>query len=231
MDKQKILIITILSIFTIGMIMGAANAATHNIKIGKKYNIKIDEKSYKELTSYETKYKEEIKNETITVNGREYNIITKFKKPYKVRIPSAYYGYIPGKYRIIKKATYKDIKIQNGYRNDYKKIIIMKAKYNDYSSSYINYNNVNKQPKNYKYIGTGTDYKGNIAYVYKLYAKKVPKYKYKTIIDCYKKMKIPIQYKISTDAKTKKGYAHLLIYDKCYGDNTPKTYYNGYIKI
>lgn len=61
--KQKVTIILLL-IFAIGMCIGAADAA-HTVKKGK-YKVKLTEKEYKKLTSYETKYKTVKKTRNVT---------------------------------------------------------------------------------------------------------------------------------------------------------------------
>ena len=55
MNKKQKLAIIILSIFIIGMCIGAADAA-HTVKKGK-YKAKLTNKEYKKLTKTQTKYK------------------------------------------------------------------------------------------------------------------------------------------------------------------------------
>lgn len=55
MNKKQQLAIIILSIFIIGICIGAADAA-HSVKKGK-YKVKLTKKEYKKLTSYKTEYK------------------------------------------------------------------------------------------------------------------------------------------------------------------------------
>lgn len=47
MNKKKILILVILSIFVVGMVMGAASAS-HTFKKGK-YKVKVSDKTYKQI--------------------------------------------------------------------------------------------------------------------------------------------------------------------------------------
>lgn len=63
MNMKKILTITILMIFVMGMCISAADAA-HTIKYGK-YKVKISNKEYKKLNQYETKYKTVTKTRTV----------------------------------------------------------------------------------------------------------------------------------------------------------------------
>ena len=63
MNMKKTIILTILAIFVVGMIIGAADAA-HTIKYGK-YKVKISDKEYKKLNQYKTKYKTVTKTRTV----------------------------------------------------------------------------------------------------------------------------------------------------------------------
>lgn len=75
MNKKQVTII-LLSIFLLGMIIGAADAA-HTVKKGKN-KVKLTEKEYKKLTSYETKYKTVNKTKTVTKNVTKYNKISNY---------------------------------------------------------------------------------------------------------------------------------------------------------
>ena len=80
-NKQKITII-ILSIFVIGMCIGAVDAA-HTVTKGK-YSVKLTEKEYKKLNSYETKYKTVKKTRNVT-KYKKVNTTTQ-KTKYKIEI-------------------------------------------------------------------------------------------------------------------------------------------------
>lgn len=64
MNKKQKLAIIILSIFIIGMCIGAADAA-HTVKKGK-YKAKLNNKEYKKLTKTQTKYKTVTKTRNVT---------------------------------------------------------------------------------------------------------------------------------------------------------------------
>ena len=78
MNKKQKLAIILLSIFIIGMCIGAADAA-HTVKKGK-YKAKLSKKEYKKLTKTKTKYKtvtktrtvEKTKTKEVEVNKSEY---------------------------------------------------------------------------------------------------------------------------------------------------------------
>ena len=63
MNKKQKLAIIILSIFLLGMVIGAADAA-HTVKKGK-YKAKLSKKEYKKLTKTKTKYKTVTKTRTV----------------------------------------------------------------------------------------------------------------------------------------------------------------------
>jgi len=80
MNKKQKLAIIILSIFIIGMCIGAADAA-HTVKKGKT-KVKITNKEYKKLTATKTAYK----NVTKTRNVTKYKQVTKTRKVNKTEI-------------------------------------------------------------------------------------------------------------------------------------------------
>lgn len=77
MNKKQKMTIIILSIFIVGMCIGAVDAA-HTVKKGK-YKVKISDKEYKKLTSYETKYKTVEKTKNVTKTKK----VTKTKQVVK----------------------------------------------------------------------------------------------------------------------------------------------------
>ena len=93
MNKKQKLAIIILSIFIIGMCIGAADAA-HTVKKGKT-KVKITNKEYKKLTSYKTEYKKVNKTRQVT----KYKNVTKTRQVTKsnvtikenVKVNSTYY--------------------------------------------------------------------------------------------------------------------------------------------
>ena len=85
MNKKKLLIIIILSIFVAGMVLAPASAA-HSVKIGK-YKAKMSDKQYKKIKN--AKKKGKMTGVTLKTN----------KKGYKMNVENQDYGYYThGKY-------------------------------------------------------------------------------------------------------------------------------------
>lgn len=90
MNKKQKIVIVVLLIFTLGMIIGAADAASHSVKKGK-YKVKLTAKEYKKLTATETKYKTVNKTKTVTKNVTKYNKIPNYTYIYEPEDKSRYY--------------------------------------------------------------------------------------------------------------------------------------------
>ena len=91
MNKKQKMAILILSIFIIGMCIGAADAA-HTVKKGKT-KVKITNKEYKKLTATKTQYKNVTKTRNVTKyktvektkNVTKYNTVTKTRQVNKTK--------------------------------------------------------------------------------------------------------------------------------------------------
>lgn len=91
MNIKKLITITIIAIFAVGMIMGAASAGSHKVKAGK-YTVKLTNKEYKKLNKYKTVYKQKYKTIKVTenipvfsinVNGLDDNQVNDYIQYYK----------------------------------------------------------------------------------------------------------------------------------------------------
>lgn len=92
MNKKQKIAVAVLLLFTLGMIIGAADAA-HTVTKGKT-KVKITNKEYKKLTSYKTEYETVTKTRTVTKyktvektkNVTKTNPVTKTRTVNKTRI-------------------------------------------------------------------------------------------------------------------------------------------------
>ena len=100
MNKKKILVITILCIFCIGMVMGAVSAS-HTFKKGK-YKLTVSDKQYKKL---KTKDQYHVSKKVGTVKKTKW--VTKKVKTYETWIDSNGYLYKSKSWNPYKKVGYK----------------------------------------------------------------------------------------------------------------------------
>ena len=185
--KRKLLLLTLLSIFILGMILTPVTAS-HTIKVGK-YKVKISDNKYAQL--------KKVYHGKAAVNFQSYHIKTKYHK--KIKVP-----------------IYKNKKI-NKYKWKYTTILRSKAVYYNKNSNYTNYdyeNTANKY-KDWDMYGSydiNNDY--NWGWISKHYWKLKKKVKYGTTTKKvksgrYKTIKKPIYVAIIADSS---AYAMATVY-------------------
>ena len=81
MDKKKILIILVLSIFVVGMVMGAASAS-HTFKKGK-YKVTVSDKTYKQIKKGDKVVVKKVGTKKVKVQKYKTKKVTKYKWKYK----------------------------------------------------------------------------------------------------------------------------------------------------